>query len=323
VTARIPSYAELRAATPPGSSWAVWGPDFALGSLNHLTPERALAAAAAIQTGQSYSLNLALDAIDPPLFGRSAGVHRLTNGYDAPYHDDLIDGFNTQASSQWDGFRHARHPVHGWYGGVPEERHGVQHWAARTITGRGVVVDIERWQQGQSSDYSPGEPCPITTGDLDAALRAQAVTLEPGDILCVRTGWLSWYRGLDPARRSDLSTSVTAAGLAPGHEMLAWLWDHQLAAVVADNPAVEAYPFGSTLPEALRTELRADPARADELNLHQAVIPLLGIVLGELFDLDALAADCARDGRWRFLFTAAPMALPGGAGSPANAVAIR
>jgi kynurenine formamidase len=319
----IPSYRELRAATPPGSSWSVWGPDFSLGSLNHLSRGRALAAAQSVRTGQTYSLNLAFDEIDPPLFGRSAGVHRLTNGYDAPFHDDLIDGFNTQSSSQWDGLRHARHPVYGWYGGVPEEQHGVQHWAARTITGRGVLVDIDRWQRARGSDYTPGESYPITTADIDAALRAQAVTLEPGDILCVRTGWLRWYRDLDPAQRSVVHGSVRAVGLAPGHETLAWLWDNQLAAVAADNPAVEAYPFGSTLPADLVAELQADPTRADELNLHQAAIPLLGLVLGELFDLDALAADCARDDRWVFLFTAAPMGLPGGAGSPANAVAMR
>jgi kynurenine formamidase len=319
----IPSYRELRAATPPGSSWAVWGTDFVLGSLNHLSRERTLAAAAMIQTGQTFSLNLALDAIDPPLFGRSGGTHRLTNDYDAPYHDDLIDGFNTQSSSQWDGLRHARHPVYGWYGGVPEERHGVQHWAARAIIGRGVLVDIDRWQRARGTGYTPNEPYPITTADIDAALRAQAITPEPGDILCVRTGWLSWYRALDPAQRSGLSTSVRAVGLTPGHETLAWLWDNQLAAIVADNPAVEAYPFGSTLPAELRAELQADPARADELSLHQAAIPLLGIVFGELFDLDALAADCARDDRWAFLFGAAPMGLAGGAASPANAIAIR
>ena len=69
--------------------------------------------------------------------------------------------------------------------------------------------------------------------------------------------------------------------------------------------------------------MAADPIRADELSLHQSAIPLLGLVLGEQFDLDVIARDCAADNRWDFLFVAAPMGLPGGAASPANAVAIR
>jgi hypothetical protein len=47
------------------------------------------------------------------------------------------------------------------------------------------------------------------------------------------------------------------------------------------------------------------------------------MALGELFDFDALATTCAQDGRYTFLFTAAPLPLVGGIGSPANAIAIR
>jgi hypothetical protein len=50
---------------------------------------------------------------------------------------------------------------------------------------------------------------------------------------------------------------------------------------------------------------------------------MLGFALAELLDLEDLARACAADGRWEFLFVAAPMHLPGGVGSPANAVAIR
>jgi hypothetical protein len=111
--------------------------------------------------------------------------------------------------------------------------------------------------------------------------------------------------------------------LAPGHETLAWLWDHQLSAVVSDNPTVEAWPAGSTCNEQLRREVEADLTRVAEISLHRSALPLLGLPLGELFDLDALAQDCAADGRWSFFLTAAPIGLPGGAASPANALAFK
>jgi kynurenine formamidase len=57
--------------------------------------------------------------------------------------------------------------------------------------------------------------------------------------------------------------------------------------------------------------------------LHFRLIGLLGIAIGELFDLDALADNCARDGVYEGLFTAAPLNKVGGSGSPANALAIK
>ena len=58
-------------------------------------------------------------------------------------------------------------------------------------------------------------------------------------------------------------------------------------------------------------------------SLHRRLIPLLGMALGEFFDLDNLAAACASDSRWDFLIVSAPLHLIGGVGSPANAVVIR
>jgi kynurenine formamidase len=314
VTTGRPTYAQLRTREPAGSSWSVWPQTPELGCLNNLSPALVAAAAAGVTKGSTFVLGLDLDAIEPPLFGRPAAQHTLTREYDGPYHDDILDGFNTQSGSQWDGFRHARNPVHGWYGGLREEQHGVKHWAQRGIAGRGLLVDIGRWKQTTDPTYRPDESADITVADLDAALSAQGATIEAGDILCIRTGWLSWYRSLDAAGRADVSSSVHCAGLAPGHETLAWLWDHQLSAVVSDNPTVEAWPAGSTCNEQLRREVEADLTRVAEISLHRSALPLLGL---------PLAQDCAADGRWSFFLTAAPIGLPGGAASPANALAFK
>ena len=148
----LPTHAELpvRADLPPGSSWGVWGDHDVLGTLNLLTPERVLAAARSIRTGRTFGLNLELTLPDPPLFRRAKFRHEVTNlGMTRMIvHDDLYHDWNTQSSSQWDGFRHVGHIEHGHYGGVPDEEHGVHHWAARGIVGRAVLADVDRWRDG-------------------------------------------------------------------------------------------------------------------------------------------------------------------------------
>ena len=65
------------------------------------------------------------------------------------------------------------------------------------------------------------------------------------------------------------------------------------------------------------------PGRAEDGYLHRRLIPMLGFALGELFDFEALSRDCASDGRYTCFFSGAPLYLPGGVGSPANAVAVK
>jgi hypothetical protein len=143
----LPSYEELpvEPGAPAGSSWGLWGPSDKFGCLNLLTPDRVRAGVACAVRGAVFNLNLDLELPSPPLFGRSAFdhlVHNFTLG-----HDDELSGWNTQSSSQWDGFRHMRHPVYGHYNGVADEEHGIHHWARRGIVGRAVLVDVARWRE--------------------------------------------------------------------------------------------------------------------------------------------------------------------------------
>ena len=47
------------------------------------------------------------------------------------------------------------------------------------------------------------------------------------------------------------------------------------------------------------------------------------MALGELWQTEDLAADCAADGVYEFLLVCKPLNLVGGVGSPANALAIK
>ena len=120
----LPDFADLpvREGLPPGSSWGVWGDDDRLGCLNLLGEERTRAGLSAVVDARVFSLNLELDLPDPPLFGRPAFRHDVSWLAGGAGHDDSLSDWNTQSSSQWDGFRHIRHPLYGFYGGVDDER---------------------------------------------------------------------------------------------------------------------------------------------------------------------------------------------------------
>jgi Putative cyclase len=320
----LPEYRDLpvRPDAPKGSSWGLWGTDDVFGCLNLLTPARAKAGLATVQRGNVFNLNLELELPDPPLFSRAAFehvVHDMGIG-----HDEELVGWNTQRSSQWDGFRHLKHPAWGFYNGVADEDHGVHHWARKGIVGRGVLADVARWRATVGRPVDPGSPDEITVDDLQATLSAQGTEVAGGDILLVRTGWLAWYRGLDAAGRTDAAPNASAGtcGLQRGREMAAALWNLHIAAIAADNPALEVTPFGPWDRERMAT-WKVDPEAAADTMLHFSLLGLLGLPIGELFDLESLASDCATDGAYAFLLTSAPLNLAAGVATPPNALAIK
>jgi kynurenine formamidase len=318
----LPSFDDLPVTpgAPPHSSWGLWGDvgTDPLGCLNLLTPERVVRAARSIRSGRTFGLNLDVAMPDPPLFGRPAPDHEVTGRPGGLSHDDLLHGWNTQSSSQWDGFRHIAHPTHGHYGGVADEDHGMHHWARRGIVGRAVLADVARWREAAGRPVAFGEADGITPDDLQACLADQGTPVEPGDVLLVRTGWLAWYRGLDPDRRTALADPavMAAPGLAPGLATARLLWDLHVAAVAADNPALEVWR-----PGAVRAGLTDEEWH--ETFVHTVLLPLLGMPIGELFDLDALADDCAADGTYDCFLASAPLHVRSGVASPPNAVAVR
>ena len=308
--AGIPDYDNLAdvSSGPAGTAWGLFGND--LGTLNFLTPEALVRAAKEVRRGVVFPLNLVITEPDPPILGRGRLEHHRV-ALDGGGFDDFYDAFYPQASSQWDALSHVEHPEHGFYQGYDvaavtdpvQPALGIAQWATRGIAGRFVLVDV-------ADHIDPATSAAITTEMLDDVLRAQGSTVEPGDVLLLNTGWIAWYRRLDLPRRSELADGglFPAPGLDPAGKTARWLWDHRVAAIAADCPALERMPF--------------DKSHAEGF-LHLRLIPDLGYAIGELFDLEALAIDCAADGRYHGMFCAAPINAPGGAGSPANALAMK
>jgi hypothetical protein len=56
---------------------------------------------------------------------------------------------------------------------------------------------------------------------------------------------------------------------------------------------------------------------------HWITIPIMGMTMGEIFNLKELADDCAADEVYEFLFVAPVIPITGAVGSPINPLAIK
>lgn len=286
-------------------AWDVFGRHDQLGTLNFLTPERRRAAAQSIRLGDTIGLTLPLNTPGTPPFGRAPLQHEIYAANEFSW-GDTVTSLDTQSSSQWDGLLHVSHKKLGFYGGRTKQSLqraplGVDAWARTGIIGRGVLIDVaHHWG---TDDALSGRA--LSAEELLDLLHAQGTELRPGDILCLRFGWPGAYRWLEESRRTNYMARPACDGVSAEEKTAETLWDLQVAALVADNPTVES-----------------QPGDKNAGFLHHRLLTMLGMPLGEMFDLDALAAHCHAHDTWDFLFTSVPWHLPGGVASPANAVAV-
>ena len=304
----------------PGAhhNWGRFGDLDQLGTANHCTADRIVTAARLIRTGKRFTLGLPIGPPTPggyrsePLhfYGMAAGDGVLSAsraGGDFQTSDDYIV-MALQASTQLDGFGHvgAEHTLYnGYWAGLVNatngaRRLGVHHIARHGIVGRAVVLDIARHLGVEHVE--PGFA--IGPEELDGAARAQNVSVTPGDIVLVHTGHLGWKTTL--ARNSVEALSRHEPGM--GIAAIPWLREHDVAMVATDTAACQVVPAEA-----------GDPF----LTWHVAALRDLGLLIGELFDLDELAADCAADGVYEGFFVALPMPVVGASGSPLNPLVIK
>jgi kynurenine formamidase len=172
---------------------------------------------------------------------------------------------------------------------------------ADVFAGRGVLLDVAR-VVGTDGELPDGFA--ITTEHLQTTIDVQGPTLivGRGDIVTVRTGRLS-------RARRDVWADY-AGGDSPGLSFTTsdWLHDTEIAAIATDTWGFEVRP--NEFDHAFQP-------------LHQVAIPHIGLFLGEMWDLDALAEDCANDGTYDFRLTAAPLPVSGAVGSPVNPIAVK
>ncbi|MFF2486197.1 cyclase family protein [Microbacterium sp. NPDC058062] len=303
------------------SNWGKWGEQDAVGTMNYITDDHRARAAALAKTGKTFSLSLLFDADGPQTGwrGRINPVHTMTaTGVDAvhvgqgfPHGIGGADDFITmplQAGTQWDGLGHIFDRGMAWNGrdaakvvtSDGDQVTGIEHQAAR-IVARGVLLDVGR-RFGDDGELPDGFA--IMQAHLEQTIEAQGPTAEVrgGDIVLVRTGRLA------RARREGWNgyAGGPAAGLS--FTTAGWLFRTEIAAIATDTWGFEVRP--NEFDDAFQP-------------LHQIVIPNLGLTVGEMWDLDSLAEDCAADGTYEFFLVAAPIPFTKAVGAPVNPIAVK
>jgi kynurenine formamidase len=299
------------------SNWHRWGPDDQIGTLNFITPQRLAAAARAVTDGKVFDLGAPFDTTGLG-FPRPNPVHTMTAigalgigefvmGEGAAFSDDYI-AMHLQCATHWDALSHYLYDGQMYNGfGIdqvtPEQgarKLGIEH-AVTHSQGRGVLLDVPGLLGVDWLDLDHA----ITPDELDRCAADQGVELRPGDILCVRTGW----RRRQSVEGATLEWATAEPGL--GLACARWLHEHEIAAVASDNWGVEIMAM-------------VPPAAGHTFApLHCVLLRDLGMPLGELFDFEALTADCRADGRWDFLLSGTPLKVPGAVGAPTTPIAIK
>ncbi|KAF3801999.1 putative transporter [Colletotrichum gloeosporioides] len=326
---------------PPGNAWGLYGKDDRLGALNLLTPAIVAAAAASeIRTGDRVSLDWSLNNPSQPSFDRAPFESKLVNrahpnGEKRTVNDDILH-FNTQCSSQWDGFRHydeGYQKAKRYYNNTTQddlenpEKIGIDAWVEKGgIVGRGVLLDYASFCARHALPLDAFTSSDITLEHLKQVAAEQNVTFQSGDILLIRSGFTAGYNAKDDAAQKAVAARASSdfLGVEPTKDVLRWIWETGFAAVAGDAPSFERAPIAG--PHTAVGGVWKGEAWEEEMQsgglLHQWLLGGWGLPIGEMFDLEALSVKCAELGRWTFFVSSMPLKVPGGVASPPNAVAI-
>ncbi|MEV0589923.1 cyclase family protein [Nonomuraea cavernae] len=299
-------------------TWGKWGPDDQLGTLNYIEPEMVVAAAGLVRQGKVISCALPYDGDGPQngWGGRVNPLHfMLQDGGDAVigaqdhmaklrYADDAIY-MPLQCGTQWDALSHV------FYEGKMYNGYGLEHVSSKgaeknaihlmteKVVGRGVLLDIPRHRGVPWLEPGQG----IDSAELESCAEAQGVTVGRGDFVLVRTGHIAMCR--DRGSWGDY-----AAGDAPGLSLDSahWICGNEVAGIATDTWGMEVRP--NELDDIFQP-------------VHIVLLVNAGLLIGEIFDLEKLAQDCAGDGVYEFMFAAGPLPFTKAVGSPLNPMAIK
>lgn len=295
------------------NNWGRWGSDDQRGTLNFITDDVVRRAAGLVRDGKVISLALPLSE-DGPQLGfvrgrtnpehRMIAVHEMMGGDDVDgvrFNDDAVS-MGLQAATHWDGLAHVSYAGRMWNGvntaDIDEagaHRLGIETYGP--LVSRGVLLDLPR---AAGVDRLDGGLA-LTPSHLEAAEELAGVRVESGDIVLLRTGQMQLLHAGD-----KLGYAISTSG--PSMQTVEWFHERSVAAVATDNLSFEVYPGevdGLALP------------------VHMLHIVEMGLVQGQNFDLEALAVDCAADGRYEFLLVAAPEPFVAACGSPVVPVVIK
>jgi kynurenine formamidase len=317
------SEAEWRAYFDALSNWGRWGPEDQKGTLNLVDEAKVRSAAAQVRLGRHVSCARVVE------FGSKVSVYEAET---APQHFVSSTGARLNADGaggglDWVGFdvhglymTHLDAPSHQIWNGTMYNGHaastltaesgaraGSIELAGQGIVSRGVLLDVA---EVVGVDALPAGYA-ITADELDAAASAHGVTMEPGDIVLVRTGYGSVRRSqrgrVPPVERAERAADADPLPHLPGLSAAALPWfRHHDVAVVGSDTGTETRPaeHGWIAP------------------FHVVAMCSIGMWILDNFELEELAGACRELDRWTFLLSIAPIRFKNTTGSPVNPIAV-
>jgi len=189
------------------------------------------------------------------------------------------------------------------------DRTGIENVGGEGVAGRAVLLDVGR--QLDVADEKDRLPLGygVTFEDLLETADAQGTEIRERDVLLVRTGAVERTRDPEAAW-----APLGEPGLVYSEELVEFVADRDIPYVGADNLAVE---------KVVQTVEVDGHDETAIIPLHGAFLRNLGVYINEILDLSELAAACAEDGIYEFLFTAAPLNVERGTGAPVNPVVLK
>ena len=287
------------------SNWGRWGKNDQLGALNFITKKTRRKAAKLVDEGISVSLarntdkTASADNSDPFEHKMSASGADPVNGQWCA--DNYSVSYHGYAHTHIDSLCHVFYGGK-MFNGFPQTEVSDQgapklsiHNLKEGIFARGILMDIPRLK---GLDYlEPGQA--IYPEDLEAWEKKARIRVSRGDVLLIRTG--RWSR-----RQKTGPWDMEKQGSAGLHVSCAkWLKDREIA-ILGSDAASDVLPSG--------VDGVSHP-------IHLLSLNSMGIHILDNCDFEALSSEAARQRRWKFLLTAAPIPVTGGTGSPLNPIA--
>jgi kynurenine formamidase len=304
--------AEVKELAAKVRNWGRWGSDDRIGTINLITDDVVRDAAANVQTGKRFALGIPLDQNGPQtgiIPGRTnplrtmLSINASMTGDPSDFctSDDTVH-MGIQACTHWDGLGHVSYEGN-LYNGVPATtitEQGALQLGIHNITtlvSRGVLLDVPRARGVERLDGGYA----ITADDLDAAAALGGVEVRPGDVILLRTGQIQLFLAGD-------KVAYGAPAPGPSLQTVQWFRDHDVAAVATDNVTFEVFPC------------ERDDAL---LPVHLLHLVDMGMTQGQNWNFEALAADCADDGRYTCFLDASPLPFTNAVGAPVQPVAVK
>jgi kynurenine formamidase len=304
----IATEAEFHQAMNDLSNWGRWGPDDELGAANFITNAKRKQAAGLVKEGISVSMEHPIfqqDVIDGSGHLERTVVSLRPTGtsdkyaFTGSYHGSIVshlDAINCHMLEDGKG-----------YNGRPWEDVQAANGCPKGdiaalkdgVVTRGILFDATLLPGKAPRGWlEPGTA--VHREDLEALEKLEHLRVSDGDVILLYTG--RWKR------RAAVGPWKTSEGVAGYHADVAFFLKERSVSFIGSDEWNDVSP--TTLPQAVG------------LPVHKLALVALGVDIFDNLDFERVIETARRLNRYEFMFSAAPLVIEKGTGSPLNPIAI-